>query len=257
MGNIMSTFGEFWDEFQARFSRAPVWLPGTSMSVGDIGIIDHRGYLRVAKLADFDIDFEEQPSDAKSEYFVWSQHAKVKEIQGTGAALDPTGIVGQVEASMHMSFAAARSFVVRAAHVQGRQIPDVRKVESEISRRQAINPFWQKEWIYIQEVITAQPCIMVVSEASGAEAAVKATGSGPGLSGFAQLFEAGTSLQLSGEASNVQQIVTRDRAPLMWRGRWLRGLIRKNWTSRGRGAKEGARPDLYEDFDDPTLFEQE
>jgi hypothetical protein len=227
------------------------------MRVGDIGIIDGGGYLGVAKLADFGIDFEEKPSDAQSEYFVSSQFARSTEIQGTGTASEPTGVVGHVEASMHMSFSAARAFVVRAAHVQGKQIANVLKVESEISRRQKVSPFWEKKWIYIQEVVTAQPCIMVVSEASGAEATVKAAGSGPGLGGFAQLFEAGTSLQLSGAVSNVQQVVTRERAPLMWRGRWLHGLLRRSWTSRDRDDEETVPPDLFDDFDDPTVFEQE
>ena len=115
-----------------------------------------------------------------------------------------------------MSFSAARAFVVRAAHVRGARIANVLKVEDEIDRRQAVNPFWRKEWIYVQEVVTAEPCIMVVSETSGAEATVKATGSGQGLAGFAQLFEAGAALRLSEEVSNVQQIVTRERVPLMW-----------------------------------------
>jgi len=250
----MSTFNEFWDEFQARFSRCPVWLPGASMRLGDIGIIDHRGYLGIAKLGDFEINFEETQSDAEAEYFVSSKYARSTEIEGTGAASGLTGIVGPVEAIMHMSFFAARAFVVRAAHVQGTRIADVLKVETEIRRRQAVNPFWDKKWIYIQEVVTARPCIMVFSEASGAEATVKATGSGPGPTGFAELFEAGTALQLSGEVSNVQQIVTRTRVPLMWRGRWLR---RKSWHSRDRGDEEPTSPYLYEDFDDPSVFEQQ
>jgi hypothetical protein len=106
-------------------------------------------------------------------------------------------------------------------------------------------------------VVTAQPCIMVVSDASGAEATVKAAGSGPGLAGFAQLFEAGTSLRLSGAVSNVQQVVTRERAPLMWRGRWLHGLLRKSWISRDHKGEETIPPFMFDDFDDPTVFEEE
>lgn len=253
----MSTFNEFWDEFQARFSRAPVWLPGTSMQVGDIGIIDRGGYLGIGNLADFGIGFEELPSDAKPEYFISSQHASSTDVQGTGVASDPAGTIARIEASMQISFTAEKAFVVRAGQVQGKRIADVLKVENEISRRQTVNPFWGKEWIYVQEVVTAQPCIMVVSEASGAKTTIKATGSGPGLGGFAQLFKAGAGLELSGEVSNVQQVVTGERAPLMWRGRWLRGIFKKTWQSRDRGDEAAAIPDLYEDFDDPAVFGQQ
>lgn len=256
----MSTFEEFWNEFQARFKRAPVWLPGTKMQLGDIAVIDRRGYLKVTTLAKLGIGYEEEPSVTDSQYSVLSQKAKVKDIQATAAASEPSGVVGQVEAGVHMSFEAERAFVVWAAHVQGNRIADPLAVESEIRRLDAEKRFWNKEYIYVQEVVTAQPCIMVVSQASGANATVTARGSGPGLAGFTQLLHAGTGLQLSSEVASVQQIVTPERSPFMWRGRWLRGLVKKSWDSRGgRGGKvEGALPnDLYEDFDDPALFDQQ
>ncbi len=253
----MSTFKEFWDEFQERFSRAPVWLPGTSMRLGEIGIIDRRGYIGLTSLAKHGITFEEQPSDAKPEYYMSSKYASSKDIGLTGSLSEPTGAVGQVSAGMQMTFSADRAFVVRAAHVRGVKIANVLDVEAEIRRRHAIKPFWGKDWIYVQEVVTAGPCIMVVSEASGAQTTVKASGSGPGFSGFAQLFTAGAALQLSGEVSSVQQIVTAERAPFMWRGRWLRGALRKKFVDRGPWDDEATDDELYEDFDDPRVFERE
>ena len=253
----MSTFNEFWDEFQERFSRAPVWLPGTSMRLGEIGIIDRRGYLGLTSLAKLGITFEEQPSDAKPEYYMSSKYASSKDTGLTGSISEPTGGIGQVEAGMQMTFSADKAFVIRAAHVRGVKIANVLEVETEIRRRQKAGPFWEKDWIYVQEVVTAQPCIMVVSEGSDAQATVKATGSGAGFSGFAQLFKAGATLQLSGEVSSIQQIVTAERVPFMWRGRWLRGALRKKFVDRGPGDDEATDDQIYEDFDEPSVFERE
>lgn len=251
----MGTFDDFWDEFLAKFSRAPVWLPGTDMHLGEIGKIDRRGYLRVAKLSDFGVGFESEPSSAQTEYFVASEKASAQDVEAKAGAAVPAA-AAQVEAGMQMNFEAAHAFVVRVAGVEGTKITNVRAVEDEILRRHAVKPFWEKDWIYIQEVVTAQPCIMVVSEGKQATVSVKAIGSGSGIVGFAQLFTAGAGLSLMQATAGTQQIVTRDRAPFMWRGRWLRGAIKKKWQDRGPKEEEAAAEadELYEDFDDASLF---
>lgn len=274
----MSTFDNIWNEFMVRFSRAPVWLPGTSMSLGDIGIIDRRGYIRLTSLSELEINYREGPPQpqVQTTYYAFSKGVTIKDIELTGGVTDPTGAVGKAEAGMHMTFSAEKAFVLRAAHAGGKAIANVLDVENEIRRRHAVRPFWEKDWIYVQEIVTAQPCIMVVSEASGAKATVKATGSGPGLSGFGQLFEAGAALELSGEVSSIQQIVTSERTPFMWRGRWLRGKLRKQFGDRGNAVgktaddealaeddslladdDELAGEDSYVNFDDPTVFARE
>ncbi len=252
----MSTFDDFWDEFVNKFDRAPVWLPGTKMDLGEIGKIDRRGYLRVASLSDFGINFNPEPSSAQTEYFVASEHASAQDVEvKAGASVPAAG--AHVEAGMEMSFSAACAFVVRVAGVEATKITNVREVEDAIRRRHAVNPFWEKDWIYVQEVVTAQPCIMVVSEGAKAKVSVKASGSGSGVAGFAGLFKAGAGLSLTQDSTGIQQIVTRDRAPFMWRGRWLRGAIRKKWLDKGTGDEPADTAELYEDFDDPSVFDRE
>jgi hypothetical protein len=43
----------------------------------------------------------------------------------------------------------------------------------------------------------------------------------------------------------------------MWRGRWLHGLLRKSWISRDHKGEETIPPFMFDDFDDPTVFEEE
>ena len=60
----MSTFEEFWGatpgEVRQEFPYGT--LPGSSMHLGEIGIIDRGGYLGIGKLSDlYDIDFKSEP----------------------------------------------------------------------------------------------------------------------------------------------------------------------------------------------------
>jgi hypothetical protein len=254
----MSDFENFWDEFNARFSRAPVWLPGLSIALGDIGSIDKRGFSRLAGLSDFGINFETlESTDIQPDYSVTSEHAHVTDLN-VEAGADLPGTQAPAEAKLQVSFGKANAFVVRAGRVQGSRIHNVLAVEAQIKARQATNPFWEKNWIYVQEVVTAQPCIFIVSATAGATSTITATANG-GIGSFAQLLNAGAGLNFSSQSTSTQEVVSAARAPFLWRGRWLRGAIREKWVSRGSAdsAEQEAVAALYQDFDEPSLFESE
>jgi hypothetical protein len=246
----MTSLDEFWDEFQVKFSRAPVWLPGTKMQLGDIGKIDRRGFIRIANLRqDYGIAYEEQPSSVDSEYYVSSANATSRDFDAGGSAPGAVAAGAQLEAGMQISFEAEKAFVVRAKGVRAARIENVLAVEDEIRQKK----FWRRNWIYVQEVVTAQPCILIVSASSGGGATIKAATSG-GLVGFGQLLEAGAKLRVDSQSALDQCFVSSDRAALMWRGRWLR---RWKFHDLDRDTADDGPSDAYEDFDDPTQFERE
>jgi hypothetical protein len=253
----MSSFRFFWDEFQERFSRAPVWLPGSHMELGDIGIIDRRGWLRVAALVDFGIEFDVTPTDVKSDYSVNSASATTDDFAIEASLEDPANLAS-IGTALRVNFTESGGFVVRARRVQASRIKDVLGVENQIRDLHARSPFWQRRWIYVQEVVTAQPCILIVAGASGSSATLRAEGRA-GLGSLLEAMDAGARATLSESRSVDQYIATLERAPLMWRGRWRRGFLAQKFISRGRDdeSEELAVSELYEDFDDPEAFEQE
>jgi len=254
----MGTFDDFWGAFQERFSRAPVWLPGTPMALGDIGVIDRRGYIHIARLSDFGISFEEESVPVESEYSVTSACARTEDFGGKAEASDPSGALSSAEVGMRVSFSAAGGFVVRAMKVQGSRIPNVLSVEERIRRKNAEKLFWHREWIYVQEVVFAEPCIVIVSAASGAHATVRAS-INAGLNSFVQLLGAGSALSLSEQSSIDQYVATPTRTPFMWRGRWQRGLLRQSFRDRGLGDEHEVRAakQLFLDFYEPAAFDRD
>jgi hypothetical protein len=254
----MSSFRFFWDEFQERFSRAPVWLPGSQMELGDIGIIDRRGWLRVAALGDFGIEFDVTPSEVKSDYSVNSTSATTDDFAIEASLEDPAANLASIGTALRVNFSESGGFVVRARRVEASRIKDVLEVENRIRDLHARNSFWQRRWIYVQEIVTAKPCILMVAGASGSSATLRAEGRA-GLGSLLEAMDAGSHATLSENRSVDQYIATPERAPLMWRGRWLRGFLAQKFVSRGAGdaSEELAVSELYEDFDDPEAFERE
>lgn len=255
----MSSFRDLWDEFTVRVSRPPVWLPGTAMELGDIGVIDRRGYLRVSKLADHGIRFDIQDCSVPVEYDVNSSNASTHDFGMSVGTADPTAVVGSASAGLRASFTAGWGFVLRASAVQGKRIENVLEVENQIREKQAAERFWQKDWIYVQEVITADRAVLLISRSDGAHATVGGTASA-GVGSFLQLMNAETNLGVLEQSALEQSFVTSQRAPLMWRGRWLRGLFHKRFVSRDDEPlpdELASETDLYEDFDDPAVFERD
>ena len=254
----MGSFDDFWGAFRERFSRAPVWLPGTRMVLGDIGVIDRRGYLHIARLSDFGISFEEESDPVESEYSVTSASARTEDFGAGAVGPDPSGVLSSAEVGMRVSFSAAGGFVVRAMRVQGSRIPNVLSVEEQIRRKNAEKPFWHPEWVYVQEVVSAEPCIVIVSAGSDAHATVRAS-INAGLNSFVQLLAAGSTLSLSEQSSIDHYIATPTRTPFMWRGRWLRGRLKNRFLDRGSGdeGEDRAAEQLFADFDEPAAFDRD
>ena len=61
---------KFWNEFRKAYDRLPVWLPGTAMEVGDIGLIGGRGWEKLTSLSELGVDYSsrEIASDVSYSY---------------------------------------------------------------------------------------------------------------------------------------------------------------------------------------------
>jgi hypothetical protein len=261
----MSTLDLLWDEFLDKFERIPVWLPGTNMSLGDIGVIDNRGFVRLASLSDFDIKYTPEAAPARPNYYVASEDASTQDFGGSGSTSQAIGSVAAVEAGMRAKFSSVGAFVVRAENVLGTRIKDVLAVEKAIQAQNARNAFWEKRYIYVSEVVTAEPCIVLVSGSDTAEA--KLGGSADlGPAGLASLAGASGHLRLTEQSGIDQYVVSPNRMPFMWRGRWQRGWFKKTFGDRGEessprqdsedGEESSPRQD-FEDFEEARLFDVE
>lgn len=261
----MSTLDKTWTEFLARFSRLPVWLPGTSrIAVGDIGVIDKRGWTRLHNLRDFGVDFVTvRPEGLQSQYEVSSEGASLNSLDfsaETGEAMGPTIAAGL---NTRAAFAEEGAFVVRAYSVEAMAIGNLGEVENRITSRDANSRFWQRRWVYVTELATAEPFVMLVAGKKGASADIRAQAD----TGVAQLGQAGVGVSVSNSVDVSQSFAAMGRAPFLWRGRWRGGWFSN--AMRDLGDEEdlgielpGARKqsddsETFEEFASPALYDVE
>jgi hypothetical protein len=262
----MSTLDTVWQEFTTKYDRIPVWLPGTTgINLGDIGVIGKRGWAKLYNLKDFGIDVEDAASTGLQTQYelnvgVTSTTAGAASAQ-TQQALGPV-----LSAALNLTarFSKKGAFLVRAYDVQGHAIGNLGAVDEAIALRHARDPFWKRRWIYVTEVVTAAPFVMLVSGGRdvGATVAANADATSTGIG------SAGVEVRVLNTEGLDQSFATGGRAPFMWRGQW-----RGRWFSQrmrdlgeeedlgdirlGGGISAGTGredPHAFEDFRSPALY---
>jgi len=232
----VAVFNQFWDEFTNAFSRLPVWLLGSPMQLGDIGVIDRRGWEKVTTLEALGI----KPIPRRVESDVSYSYASGDAVQISALAHAEAGqaLAGaEAAAGMRMAFKRGGAFVVRAENCRHSQIDNMLEVDERLRSLGESGAGWRtRRWVLVSQITTAQPCIVVVAGSAGAEAVVEIQGTG-GVSNLAEVVAARGSLQLTREESLDARILSVKRVPLMWRGK-----VRRKWPL--SGLRDLGRDDL-------------
>jgi hypothetical protein len=222
----MSTYDEFWKLFVAAFKRLPVWLPGTEMAVGDIGVLDRRGWRYLTSLDKLGIPFQVRRAESGISYSRTSGNGVRVDAIAT-ADLGPAVPGMQVMGGMKVTFDDGGAFVARAENCHHDVIDTPDPVEAELQRREPSEIALQgRRWILVSEITTAEPAIMLIAHQSGASASVRFDAAA-GATTLAALAGGKGSVSLSQESFLEDKIVSPSRVPLMWRGRRRRGWLRR------------------------------
>src|SRR6266540_4195753 len=190
------------------------------MQLGDIGVIDRRGWEKVTTLEALGI----KPIPRRVESDVSYSYASGDAVQISALAHAEAGqaLAGaEAAAGMRMAFKRGGAFVVRAENCRHSQIDNMLEVDERLRSLGESGAGWRtRRWVLVSQITTAQPCIVVVAGSAGAEV-VAARGS----------------LQLTREESLDARILSVKRVPLMWRGK-----VRRKWPL--SGLRDLGRDDL-------------
>jgi hypothetical protein len=229
----MAVFDQFWDEFINAFERLPVWLPGSPIELGEIGVMGRRGWEKLTTLEQLGVRFAVRNIESNVSYSYSSRNS----VEISALASAETGQIvpgAEMAAGMKMTFKRGGAFAIRAENCQHLQIDNMLEVEEEIHSLGTSDGGWRRRWVLVSQLTTAQPSIVIVAGSSGAEATVEIRGTG-GITGLAEMVAGKGSLQLTHESSLDARMLSVERVPLMWRGR-----SRRLWRWRDLGEEDKA-----------------
>lgn len=213
----------YWHEVRSRFSRLPVWLPGTAMSLGDVGTLTSTGWVRVTSLDELGIGFSAGPPGTPSSVS-YSSHDGV-EISGSGLAAG-FGLPAGSAAELTLRFGRAGAFVLLAEELIVTGMAGLYAVDAAVLGG-FLRGEWQPGWTYVSEVAVAARSVTAVGGSAQASATVRLGAAGAeGGVGFSVMKDLAASFATAGPAT------------VMWRGRYVHDPLLR----RARMAERGVTP---------------
>lgn len=233
----------YWGEIRAKFGRLPVWLPGTRITLGDVGVLSPTRWERTTTLADLGVRIVfDQPGAAVEYDFASAQGVTVK-TQLAGQRHGPIPGLPGGAAGFQATFSRAGACVFRAAQVRVQQIGNLDDVERAVLDLYAAGR-WRKEWTYVTETAVGGPSCVLVAKDKSANAVVSLGLSQP--AGTASLASANAGLQLSSQSAMACAFVAAEQTTVLWSGRYVndawykfrgpQGAIRGDDTTRTAAA---------------------
>ncbi|MFH9890037.1 hypothetical protein ACH4OQ_12535 [Streptomyces luteogriseus] len=234
----MSIADAYWHECRGRFGRLPVWLPGTPMELGDVGVLGPTGWLKKTTLQGLGLPMAEDPPGSATDYEYASQGGVTVTA---GTAINAALPVADAYAGVTYRFTRAGAFVLKAYGATVRRLANVGDVETGMLRLHETDK-WQAGWTVVTEVTTAQSVLTLISESEDTEVSV-------GLRAAVQLPTAEVSATprfvLGNWRGSAVKLLTDSPTALLWRGLYVddpilrraRGAVRGTSEDEGRAAR--------------------
>ncbi|HET8684922.1 MAG TPA: hypothetical protein VFM54_24080 [Micromonosporaceae bacterium] len=229
----------YWHEFRGAFARLPVWLPGTPLRLGDIGLLSADGWAPVSTLAKEGIGYRVGPQGASVDYDYRSvDGTEVSTVVSAQGDPLPAPVV-TAGATLHYRFSRQGAFVVRARDVRARQIVDLAAVTEQVLAAYQAGG-WSRDWTVVTEVGVAGPVFILVSGRAGAEATVELAATAA--AGPVTALGVSTAVRVLSERGLAASFVSRQPATLMWSGRYVRDPRIGRTRFQTRGPDTGTAP---------------
>jgi len=138
----------------------PTWLPGDRIEIGDAGVLERGRFRRMASLAELGIACEVDTSAAEqSVQYTSTQGTRIAATSGAAAAL--------ARAEITVEFSREGAFVFHATRLHLRHLQNRTAVGDEIVKAYK-KAKWDKEWLLVEALHTAERATIIVSEDTSA-----------------------------------------------------------------------------------------
>jgi len=247
-GAAMNIARQYTQELRDHTQYSGTWLPTIRVSPGDIGRIEHYQYQALTSLAQQGVPFQVTPGQVQADFEYASAGAVSLGFKLSGQAPLAGSALTQAEAGVHIRFSRENALVFRAAGCVSAAIANRLQLEKEIiARYRAGN--WEKEWVVILEVVSAQSATILIS--SGRSAALDLRAAGKISAAHFNLADAQAGLEVVQESNiSTRILATRQLTPLFKAAGIRKRFLQPGYVVRG-GLPDVAFTSLdYEDFDE-------
>ncbi|MFD3488648.1 hypothetical protein [Streptomyces sp. NPDC058665] len=220
-------------EMRQQFGYLATWLPGTRISVGDVGVLRGSRFEPYTTLAGLRVDFGMRPVGTPGDLEYAS--AGQVEVEWHGQAGLLAGSMAGAQTRVTVSFKRSHATFFQASRAATSAISDLPAVERALI---GLGGDWQREWVVVTEVVKARSAVVVVSSRRGGRLDLRVQGGEPG----ASLAELASRVQVNSEAGIAARVVSPTGLTPLFRVCQLRGGRVRRVSLVYRGGREQDSP---------------
>ncbi len=160
-------------DLKKQFGYLATWLPGTPISLGDIGVFKRNKFTKISNLSDIGITFEIEKDITKSDIEYSSKGGVSVTTKASGVAASQGSILGEVDAGITVEFSKENAILFKANGTTSPSIKDQIKLGDEIIKLFKSGQ-WNKNWVVVTELVNAESATILISNSSSGKIELKA-----------------------------------------------------------------------------------
>lgn len=164
----MRTSKKYTRELYRQFRYYASWLPGTPLSLGDIGILQGKEFVKKTNLNNLNLDFEILEDSTPSQISHYSKGGVSISAKIAGTAPVLGSILSEAEAGISVSFNSENSVLFKANGTYNHTIKDQAKLAESILSLYAKGK-WDKDYLVITELVEADSSTIIISNSKDAK----------------------------------------------------------------------------------------
>jgi hypothetical protein len=171
----MRTSKKYTKELKRQFGYLATWLPGTPLSLGDIGVLRNNEFTKISNLADLGITFEIELDSTKADIEHSSKGAVSISTKASGAIATQGSVLGEIDAGVTVVFSKESAILFKANGTTSPSIKDQIKLGKEILKLYKEGK-WDKDWAVVTEKVDAESATILISSSKNGKIELKAKG---------------------------------------------------------------------------------
>lgn len=162
----MRTSRKYTRELYRQFRYYANWLPGTPLSLGDVGVLKAKEFVRKTNLKHLNLDFEIIKDSTPSQISHQSKGGVSVSAKIAGTAPVLGSVLSEAEAGISVSFSNENSILFKANGTYNHIIKDQVKLGKDILKLYEEGN-WDKDYLVITELVEADSSTILISNSSG------------------------------------------------------------------------------------------
>ncbi len=162
-------------EMYRQFGYLATWNPGTPMELGDIGIMKQKQFTKIGNVSDLGISFEIEEDHTPIDLEFSSEGAVSISTKLSGTPTFTGSTLSDIDAGIHVTFSKENAILFKANDTRTPAIKNQIKLGKEIIELFKAGK-WDKNWVVITELVTADSATILISSSKEASIDVKVSG---------------------------------------------------------------------------------